>query len=219
MSTGFCQEWFRQVPVVGILRGFSLEQTCAIAAAAMRGGLRNIEITMNSPGAVEQIRAVTLAVGGSLNVGAGTVTSLPLLEEALQAGATFIVTPTVEPRIIRACVERGIPIFPGAFTPGEIVRAWNLGATMVKIFPAEFLGPVFIKNVKAPLPHVRLMPTGGVDLESLAAYRKAGADAFGVGSPLFHKGRVDAGDWDWIEQQCCAFVSQVAAPPPGRPPA
>lgn len=212
MNTLFRQDYFEQAPVVGILRGFSLTQTRHIVAAAVRGGLRNIEITMNSPGAAEQIRAAAEVADGALNVGAGTVTSLDRLAEALAAGASFIVTPTVEPQVIQACVEARVPVFPGGFTPTEIFRAWSLGATMVKVFPADFLGPAYIKSLKAPLPNLRLMPTGGVDLASLPAYRQAGAAAFGVGNPLFDKARIEQADWPWIEQRCRAFASASTAP-------
>jgi 2-dehydro-3-deoxyphosphogluconate aldolase/(4S)-4-hydroxy-2-oxoglutarate aldolase len=139
-------------------------------------------------------------------IGAGTVLNLELLEKALAAGAAFTVTPVVNVDVIAECVRRKIPVFPGAYSPTEILRAWELGATMVKVFPAETLGPSYIKAIKAPLPQMKLMPTGGVDLKTLAAYKKAGADGFGVGGPLFDRARVEAGDWNWIEAQCRAFV-------------
>jgi 2-dehydro-3-deoxyphosphogluconate aldolase/(4S)-4-hydroxy-2-oxoglutarate aldolase len=139
-------------------------------------------------------------------IGAGTVLNLELLQRALAAGATFIVTPVVNVEVIEECVRRKIPVFPGAYSPTEIMRAWELGATMVKVFPAETLGPSYVKAIKAPLPQVKLMPTGGVDLKTLGAYKKAGADGFGVGGPLFDRARVEAGDWNWIETQCRAFV-------------
>jgi 2-dehydro-3-deoxyphosphogluconate aldolase/(4S)-4-hydroxy-2-oxoglutarate aldolase len=99
-----------------------------------------------------------------------------------------------------------VPIFPGAFSPTEIQHAWELGATMVKIFPADALGPGYLRSLKAPLPHLKLMPTGGVDATTLAAYAQAGADAFGVGSPLFRAERLAADDWEWLRNQCRAFA-------------
>ena len=144
-------------------------------------------------------------------IGAGTVLNLELLEKALDAGASFIVTPIVNTDVIIKCVTHKIPVFPGAYSPTEVLQAWELGATMVKVFPAETLGPEYIKAIKAPLPLVKLMPTGGVDLKTLAAYRKAGADGFGVGSPLFDRARVEAGDWNWIETQCRAFVEAYSS--------
>ncbi len=202
----FSTELFQQVPVVGILRGFDPDLMCGLVGAVRRGGLTNLEVTMNSPAASEQIAIAVREAGGSLNVGAGTVTSLPLLEQALAAGAQFIVTPTVTEPVIGECVRRGIPVFPGAFSPTEIYRAWELGATMVKLFPAEKLGPSFVRGIKGPLPQIKLMPTGGVDLKTLEAYWKAGAEGFGIGGPLFDPARVGNRDWSWVEQRAKAFV-------------
>ena len=193
--------------LIGILRGFGARQVEALVPVCQRGGLGHLEITMNSPEAAGSIRLARGLAGEALRIGAGTVVDERQLDEALAAGARFIVTPVVNPTIIRRCVAAGVPIFPGAFSPSEIVQAWELGATMVKVFPADQLGPAFIKNVKAPLPHIKLLPTGGVTLASLPAYAKAGADGFGVGSPLFDARRIRAGDWSWLEQQCRAFVN------------
>ena len=194
------------LPVVGILRGFTTPQVVKIIQVALRGGLRNLEITMGSAETPQQIQEARRIAGDRMRIGAGTVLNLELLEKALTAGASFIVTPVVNVEVIEECVRRKIPVFPGAYSPMEILRAWERGATMVKVFPAETLGPSYIKAIKAPLPHVKVMPTGGVDLKTLAAYKKAGADGFGVGSPLFDRARVEAGDWNWIEAQCRAFV-------------
>ena len=206
MNALFSRSLFQELPIVGILRGFTLGQMAEIVRAAFRGGLRNLEITMNSPDAARLLRETVTVAEGRLNIGAGTVTSLELLDQALVAGATFVVAPTVEPKVITECVNRKIPVFPGAFTPTEIVRAWDLGATMVKIFPAESVGPGYIRALKAPLPHIKLLPTGGVDLKTLPEFLKAGADGFGIGSPLFDRQRVEACDWKWIEAQCRAFA-------------
>ena len=213
MEPAFSQEKFAELPVVGILRGFGMDQVQEIVRACLRGGLRNLEITMNSPDAAWQIRRARELADGQMNIGAGTVTSMELLESALQAGACFIVTPGLHVGVVSECVGRGVPVFPGAFTPTEIYGAHELGARMVKVFPAEVLGPGYIKAIKAPLPQVKLMPTGGVDVTTLAAYRKAGADGFGVGSPLFRKEKVEAGDWQWVEQQCRAFAVAFSGTP------
>jgi 2-dehydro-3-deoxyphosphogluconate aldolase/(4S)-4-hydroxy-2-oxoglutarate aldolase len=203
----FSPETFHCLPLVGILRGFSAEATAACVQAALRGGLCNLEITMNTPGAADQIRAAGLLVGKRANVGAGTVCNLATLEAALDAGASFIVTPVVAEEVIAECVTRGVPVFAGAFTPTEIQRAWSLGATMVKLFPADCFGPSYVKAVKAPLDGVKLMPTGGVTLDNLAEYRRAGADAFGLGSPLFDSKQVAAENWDWIAAQTERFAT------------
>jgi len=206
MKASFSQALFQGLPIVGILRGFTPAQTTEIVRAAIRGGLRNIEITMNTPDAARQIREAATLAEGKLNIGAGTVINLELLDQAMAAGASFIVTPTVEPKVVVECLNRKIPVFPGALSPTEIVRAWDLGAMMVKIFPAESVGPGYIRAVKAPLPHIKLFPTGGVDLKTLPDFVKAGADGFGIGSPLFDRKRVESCDWKWVEAQCRAFA-------------
>ncbi len=203
--------WFQEAPIIGILRGLSPEQLPQVLEAATRGGLRNVEVTMNSPNAAAQIRAAVRQAGARLNIGAGTVTSLPVLHEALAAGATFIVTPLVHRLVIIECVRQNIPVFPGAFSPTEIWEAWELGAAMVKVFPADAGGPGYLKALRGPFPQVKLLPTGGVDLQTAAAFLKAGAAGLGVGSPLFDKPRIDAGDWAWLERQTRQFVETVRA--------
>jgi 2-dehydro-3-deoxyphosphogluconate aldolase/(4S)-4-hydroxy-2-oxoglutarate aldolase len=117
----------------------------------------------------------------------------------------------VVPEVIAGCRAQGVPVIPGAFTPTEIHTAWRLGADLVKVFPADQLGPAYIRNVKAPLPQVRLVPTGGVTVETIAAYKRAGADGFGVGSPLFAKEKVAVRDWDWVEAQAWRFAEAYRA--------
>jgi len=193
-------------PVVGILRGFSGEQSRCVVRAAAAGGLRNLEITMNTTGAAEQISEACLVANDQMNIGAGTVTSLDLLNQALEAGAGFIVTPTLCIPVVQRCVELGVPVFPGSMSPSEVLAGWELGATMVKVFPSELMGPGYVRSLKAPFPGVRLMPTGGVDLTSLGEYAAAGASAFGIGGPLFDRARVEAEDWMWVERRCREFV-------------
>jgi 2-dehydro-3-deoxyphosphogluconate aldolase/(4S)-4-hydroxy-2-oxoglutarate aldolase len=210
MTNAFSSDRFEQLPIVGILRGLPLQQLARVVEAAAEGGLTNIEITMNSPGAATQIQTAckTIGSGSEVNVGAGTVTSLPLLEEALGAGASFIVTPTLCIPVIQRCATLKVPVFPGAFSPSEIVQAWECGASLVKVFPADLGGPSYCKSLKAPLPHIRLMPTGGVDLDTLSAYAQAGAEGFGIGSTLFRSDRLAAQDWDWIRDRCRAFTQE-----------
>ena len=208
----FRTELLEKNPIVGILRGFHTDQLHPLVQAVLEGGLTSLEVTMNTPGAAEQIGIARSAFGNRMNIGAGTVTTLQRLEEALEAGANFIVTPTLAPEVVARCVELNVPVFPGAFTPTEISRAWDMGATMVKVFPAEVLGPGYLRAVKAPLPHIRLMPTGGVDLQTIGDYCRAGAEAVGVGSPLFKADRVAASDWSWIRERSRALAEawQVA---------
>jgi 2-dehydro-3-deoxyphosphogluconate aldolase/(4S)-4-hydroxy-2-oxoglutarate aldolase len=206
MSATFNDALFKKLPVVGILRFFKRAEVEKLVPASLGGGLCNIEVTMNTAAAEDLIRLTSDLVGANGNVGAGTVTTVETLDKALQAGATFIVTPAVVPDVIKACVERKIPVMPGAMTPTEILTAWRLGATMVKVFPADQLGPGHLKAVKAPFPEIPLMPTGGVTVETLPAFKKAGADAFGVGGPLFDPKQVAAANWGWFREQAARFA-------------
>ncbi|MBT5925359.1 MAG: bifunctional 4-hydroxy-2-oxoglutarate aldolase/2-dehydro-3-deoxy-phosphogluconate aldolase [Verrucomicrobia bacterium] len=188
------------------MRGFPLDTVEPIVEAIGNGGLRTLEITMNTDGAENQIRrAVEVAEGSGMQIGAGTVTDESRLENALAAGASFIVTPNLNPQVIRLCQELEVPFIPGALTPTEIYVAYEAGALAAKIFPAETLGPEFVRSIKAPLPNLRVAPTGGVTVERMKDYLEAGADAFGLGSPLFPKGAVEDCEWGRIEQAAYAF--------------
>ncbi|HKX62715.1 MAG TPA: bifunctional 4-hydroxy-2-oxoglutarate aldolase/2-dehydro-3-deoxy-phosphogluconate aldolase [Verrucomicrobiae bacterium] len=206
MSTKFNEELFKELPVVAILRFFTLAEVEKLVPASMAGGLRNLEVTMNTPDAAEVIRLTCELVGRQGNVGAGTVTTLEELELALSAGASFIVTPAVLPEVIQACVQRNVPVMPGAMTPTEVLMAWRLGAKLVKIFPADQLGPAHLKALKAPFPQIPLMPTGGVTVETLPEFKKAGADAFGVGGSLFDPKQVATGNWNFFREQASRFA-------------
>ena len=197
---------FEELPVVGILRGYSLDQVKKIIQYSGKGGLKNIEITMNSKNAGKQIFEAKEVAQDTMNVGAGTVCTLKDLDSALSAGATFIVTPIVNSDVIQACNKENVPVIPGGFTPTEIYNAWQLGADMVKIFPANRFGPGYITDIKGPLNHIKLVATGGVNLANFQEYIDSGAYGFGVGSPLFNKERVGAGDWGWVQKQARLFV-------------
>ena len=207
---------FDELPVVGIVRGFATATLADAVAAARAGGLRCVEITMNSPDAATQIALLARSFGTDMNVGAGTVCSLDALERARAAGASFIVTPVLVPEVVAAARKAGLTVFPGAMTPTEVFAAWKLGADLVKVFPASVLGPEYIRDLKAPFGDVRLMPTGGIGVEHIAAYTQAGADGFGVGSPLFDRARIEAGDWAWIEARARSFASAYSAAKQGR---
>ena len=181
----FSWDLFYQSPIVGILRGVEANAVLAIMPLYLQSGFTTIEITMNSAHAPEIIAELTSTYKTGLNVGAGTVCTEQDLQIALKAGATYIVTPIVNEKVITACVRQNIPVFPGAYTPTEIFTAWSLGASMVKIFPATTLGANYIKEVKAPLNNIKLLPTGGVSAQNIADFFKAGADGVGMGSQLF----------------------------------
>ena len=196
---------FESLPIVGILRNIKSESLSSILPHFVEAGFSSIEITMNTPDAGKMIADTISSHGNRLNVGAGTVCSLGDLENALNAGANFIVTPVVVKEVIKECVRLGIPVFPGAFSPTEIYEAWSLGATMVKVFPASSLGPDFIKSVKAPFPHIKIMPTGGIETKDLSVYRKSGADAIGIGGPLFPNSLIEKGEWSKLSDHMKEF--------------
>jgi 2-dehydro-3-deoxyphosphogluconate aldolase / (4S)-4-hydroxy-2-oxoglutarate aldolase len=204
-DNAFSWELFYQLPVVGILRGFNSAEVAGAVQAAMSGGLRNFEVTMDTAGAEELILLLREIGGGAANVGAGTVCSMERLEKALAAGAGFIVTPTVLPEVVMECSRGEVPVFPGAMSPDEIHRAFDFGADIVKVFPSEALGPDYIRALKGPFPGWRLMPTGGITVETISPYKRAGADAYGVGSPLFSREEVRAGNWEWVREQARRF--------------
>lgn len=196
MNPKFSWELFDAIPVVGIMRNLPADQVQAVAQTYYQSGFTCLEITMNSAGAEENIRELAKIYAGQLNVGAGTVCSMDDLEAALRANAQFIVTPIINEEVIKTCVSEQIPIFPGAYTPSEIYKAWHLGASMVKVFPATALGPQYIKEVLAPLNYLKLLPTGGINFENFAGYLAAGAKGVGMGGHLFPADIIQNKDWE-----------------------
>jgi 2-dehydro-3-deoxyphosphogluconate aldolase/(4S)-4-hydroxy-2-oxoglutarate aldolase len=197
----FSWKKFNEFPVVGILRGYTLAETIPLVEVLIEQEWPSIEVTMNTENAAEQIKHLAETYGTQINIGAGTVTTLSELDDALKAGANFIVTPIVNVEIIKKCVAADIPVFPGAFTPTEIFTAWEAGATMVKLFPADQLGPTYLKNVKAPLSKVKILATGGISSDNIGEYINAGASGFGVGSAVFKRDKILNRDWDWVKLQ------------------
>lgn len=209
----FPWELFFQAPLIGIIRGLTAEAVNHILPAYRASGLTTIEITMNTPGAEAMIQRAIEQESDVLIIGAGTVCTTDDLEKALDAGAQFIVTPVINKKVIQASVKRGIPIFPGAFTPSEIYTAWSLGASMVKVYPATSLGPDYIRDIKAPLNQVKVMPTGGISLDNMNAYFNAGADALGVGSQLFDRKLIQEEDWRGLQNHFRQFSKKLPASP------
>jgi 2-dehydro-3-deoxyphosphogluconate aldolase/(4S)-4-hydroxy-2-oxoglutarate aldolase len=199
---GFSWDRFETAPLVAILRGFRDDLIPPIVESLVHGGFVNVEITLNTANAEAQIREAARVAAGRLHVGAGTVLDLDGLDRAVGAGASFIVTPSTNAAVLGACVRRGIPVMPGALSPTEIHAAWEKGARWVKVFPADRLGPEFIRQVKEILPAIRLLPTGGVGMASLAAYREAGASGCGIGSPLFEGIDLDQEDGSALGDRC-----------------
>ncbi len=174
--------------IVAILRGCTADRVPAIAAALAEAGIRLIEITLNSPGALESIRELATSMGSQLLVGAGTVLTAAEAEAAIDAGARFILSPSLDPDTIRATRQRGAISIPGAFTATEILTAYTSGADIVKVFPAS-VGVHYFRDLRGPLPQVPLMPTGGLNLDNIRDFQSAGAVAFGIGSALVPAGQ------------------------------
>ena len=205
----FSWNGFSKVPIVGIIRNLSFDTIEKILPIYLSAGLTTIEITMNNQAAEEIIRFAADKYKGQLNVGAGTVCNTDELDLAIRAGSQFIVTPILDPDVVRACVSKNIPVFPGAYTPTEIYQAWKLGASMVKVYPATSLGPEYIKDVKAPLNKIKLMPTGGINLDNIQTFIKAGADGLGIGSQLFDKTLIKDENWEGLELHFKQYVSKL----------
>jgi 2-dehydro-3-deoxyphosphogluconate aldolase/(4S)-4-hydroxy-2-oxoglutarate aldolase len=195
--------------VVAIVRLDSGEQLVKVAEALLAGGISAIEFTVSTPGAIDMIKAASARFGREVLLGAGTVLDPETARAAILAGAQFIVTPALNLHTIELCRRYGRPIVPGALTPTEILTAWEAGADMVKVFPADSMGPGYIKAVLAPLPQLRLVPTGGVSADNAAAYLKAGATALGVGGKLVDKTAVARGDWQAITAEAERLVAAV----------
>ncbi len=169
--------------VIAVLRAREAKGLTAVARALHDGGVRALEITLTTPGAVAGIAELAHAEDGML-VGAGTVLDAAAARSVLDAGARFVVSPTLEPDVIRLCRDHNVPCIPGAFTPTEILQAWRAGAALVKLFPAAAVGPGFVRDVLAPLPFLRIVPSGGVTLDSVGDWIRAGAAAVSLGSAL-----------------------------------
>jgi 2-dehydro-3-deoxyphosphogluconate aldolase/(4S)-4-hydroxy-2-oxoglutarate aldolase len=199
-----------KVPIIGILRGCPADLAPSIAAAAHAGGLRAIEVTLDSPNPLDQLAAI-LELGLDLAIGVGTVTHPRQVAEAAAVGAQFVVTPIVDDRVVTECLAHGLPCFPGAATPTEIAHALDLGATAVKVFPAACLGgPDYLAAIADPLRHPPLVPTGGVTLDDAADYLAAGAVALGVGSALFSSHALGRGDVASVGAAVARWVAKVA---------
>lgn len=178
---------------MGILRGMQPEVVRQIAKVFQSAGLSTLEVTMNTAGAPKIIARLRKEFP-NLNIGAGTVCTLTDLQTAIAAGAQFIVTPILDEEVIRTAAGQHIPVFPGAYSPTEIYRAWAAGASAVKVFPATRLGPQYLKDVAGPLPQIKLLPTGGVSAANIGTFFAAGAFGVGMGSSLFDKQLIGMGD-------------------------
>lgn len=208
MNKTFSWEAFNRIPVIGIMRNIAPEKMEILASRYIEAGFNTLEITMNSLDAAKTITHLTNEFGERLNIGAGTVLTLEDLDTALSSGAMFVVTPILNEDVIKACVARKIPVFPGAYTPTEIYKAWSMGASMVKVFPATQSGAQYIKEVLAPLNHIKLIPTGGISVHNFADFLRAGAKGLGMGSQLFSPELIKNDRWDELDKVFTEFVKR-----------
>jgi len=195
--------------VVAIVRFERSEDLLRAARAVAAGGVKVIEFTMTTPGALDLITASARELGEEVLLGAGTVLDPETARAAILAGAEFIVAPTLNLRVIETCHRYGKVVIPGAYTPTEILAAWEAGAEFVKVFPAEVGGPAYFKAVRAPLPQVKLIPVGGVALENTGDFIRAGAAAVAVGSNLVEKRAIAEGRFGRLTENARAFVDAV----------
>ncbi len=199
--------------VVPVVRLPDLAGAVELARALLDGGVTAFELTMTSPGALDALtllrEQVPAFAQGEAALGMGSVLDRKMAAEATARGAQFVVAPTLDLPTVNYCAGLGVPVMPGAFTPTEVQTAWMAGAAVVKVFPATKLGPGYFQDILAPLPHLKLMPTGGVDLKNAGSFVRAGAVAVGVGSALVRKAWVADGDWQAITEQAGRFVAAV----------
>jgi 2-dehydro-3-deoxyphosphogluconate aldolase/(4S)-4-hydroxy-2-oxoglutarate aldolase len=195
--------------VIAIVRFDRSEQLVQVARAVSAGGVHAIEFTMTTPNALKIIEQAVGEFGKDVLLGAGTVLDAETARAAILAGAEFIVAPTLDPATIEVCRRYSKVAIPGAFTPTEILTAWECGADFVKVFPAEFGGPAYFKAVLAPLPQVKLIPVGGVSLETTGDFIQAGAAAVAVGSHLVKKSAIAAGRFDELTALSRSFAEAV----------
>jgi 2-dehydro-3-deoxyphosphogluconate aldolase / (4S)-4-hydroxy-2-oxoglutarate aldolase len=197
--------------VVAVIRMREPEKLRAVVDALAEGGVRALEVTMTVPRAIEMIGQLAPTLPAGFLLGAGTILDPETARLAILAGAQFVVGPVFRPDVIAMCHRYDIAAMPGCFTPTEILSAWEAGADVVKVFPATALGPGFIKDVRGPLPQVKLMPTGGVSLDNAGDWVRAGAVAVGVGTALLDAKAIASGDYSVITANARRIVGNVAA--------
>lgn len=201
-----------EIGIVPIVRAGSAEQALQAAKAICRGGIRVLEVTMTVPGALRVLEKVADEFGNQIALGAGTVLDPETARSCMLAGAKFLVSPSVSLGTIEICHRYSVVAMPGALTPTEVATAWEAGADLVKIFPAGNVGgPSYIKALKAPLPQVLMVPTGGVSVGNAAEFFRAGASAVAVGDGIVGKKELAAGDYDSIEEKARRFLEVVTA--------
>jgi 2-dehydro-3-deoxyphosphogluconate aldolase/(4S)-4-hydroxy-2-oxoglutarate aldolase len=204
-------EELEEIGLIAIIRSDFESDLAAAARALADGGVRAMEITLNTPGALLAISEIKSMLAPSLRVGAGTILDVSDAEAAFSAGAEFIVTPTLQPDSIAFCKQHSLPIACGCFTPTEALAAHRAGADFIKLFPADTLGPGYMRALLAPLPFLKIIPTGGVSIDNLPAYIEAGCAGAAIGNSLVSKKRLKEGDWIGLTNAAREYVDVLAA--------
>jgi 2-dehydro-3-deoxyphosphogluconate aldolase/(4S)-4-hydroxy-2-oxoglutarate aldolase len=204
-------ELLRNPGVIAVVRAPKAELVIPLARALLEGGVIAVEITMTTPNAIEAIRDANRALGKEALLGVGTVLDAATAKASIEAGAEFVVSPVTRKEIVDAARAQDRPVMLGAYTPTEAQAAYEMGADFIKIFPADTLGPAYIKAIRAPLPHLQIVPTGGVDLNTIGAFLKAGCAAVGAGSSLVPAGALKEENWAEITRLARAFVAAAQA--------
>jgi 2-dehydro-3-deoxyphosphogluconate aldolase / (4S)-4-hydroxy-2-oxoglutarate aldolase len=199
-----------QPGIIAVVRASSASQVLPLAQALVDGGLRAVEITMTTPNALEAIAAARKHFGRNALIGVGTVLNAQIAEQAIAAGAEFVVSPIARPEIARVGAAADRPVMLGAYTPTEAQLVYECGADFVKLFPADNLGPAYIKALRAPLPHLKIVPTGGVTVENIAEFFKAGCPAVGVGSSLISREILQQENWAELKRKAADFVKAAS---------
>lgn len=202
---------FKRLPVMGILRGGDVEVVEPLVETLVEAGLETLEVAMNTPDAAAMIRRAVDVAGGRMMIGAGTVITSDRLRTALDAGAGFVVLPTLVANVVAEARKRSVPVFPGALTPQEIHDAWLAGATMVKVFPAKFFGPEYFAEIKGPFDEIELLACGGVGAGNMSEFFAAGADAVAFGGSVFAAPLLAERRMDEIAAKVAALIGAYRA--------
>jgi 2-dehydro-3-deoxyphosphogluconate aldolase / (4S)-4-hydroxy-2-oxoglutarate aldolase len=212
MSSSSRSETVAALEAAGVVAVIRLKDPSALAdvvGALVDGGVQALEVTMTVPGAVELIRQTAPTLPPGFLLGAGTVTDADTAARVIDAGARFIVSPVFRPAVMDTAIRRDVPVLPGCFTPTEILAAWDAGADIVKVFPATTLGPGYLRDIRGPLPQVKLMPTGGVTIDNAGDWIKAGAVAVGVGTAILETAAIERRDFNVIAGNARRIVANV----------
>jgi 2-dehydro-3-deoxyphosphogluconate aldolase/(4S)-4-hydroxy-2-oxoglutarate aldolase len=194
--------------VIAVLRAAHARDYAPVIEALLAGGVRSIELTLSTPGVLEELPQLARRFGDAVEIGVGTVTDVGQMEELVDAGASYIVTPHTDPAIVQAGISRGVPVYPGGLTPTELLAGWRAGATAVKVFPASTVGPGYLAQLRGPFPDMDFIPSGGISIDDVAAWIRAGALAVSLGGPLIGDA-FKGGDLDDLRRRATTVRSKV----------